>query len=223
MPAPLMGMPGALFQVDPSRGVLPNGPLHHVALDLGHQEKFPDDLAGLSLEREHMSLAALEVSARIADVDQAVPGNRRRRHRLAVLRVGDRRLPQLLAGLEIEGQHAAVLRAAKQHAVHVGGTSIGRQERPGRIHVRAPVLGTSCGIDRENLELGGADQGVVHHDQSGFKGRDRVEVVRAQDLQVGDILGVDLVERRVTLRRRRSVVTRPVACGRARPNGVGWR
>ena len=34
--------------------------------------------------------------------------------------------------------------------------------------MRAPVLGASGGNDRENLELGGADQGVVHHDQSGF-------------------------------------------------------
>ena len=59
---------------------------------------------------------------------------------------------------------------------------------------------------RENIELGGADQSVVHHDQTGFKGSELTEVVGAQDLQVPDILRVDLVERREALRGRRPVV-----------------
>ena len=58
-------------------------PAHHVALDLGNEEELPDDLAGLRLEREHVPLAALEVSACIADEDEAVRGDRRRGHRLA--------------------------------------------------------------------------------------------------------------------------------------------
>ena len=44
-----------------------------VALDFGNQKELPDDLAGLRVEREHVALAALEVAARIADEDEAVP------------------------------------------------------------------------------------------------------------------------------------------------------
>ncbi len=104
---------------------------HDVALRLGHEEELPDDLAGLSLERVDLALATLVVSAGIADVDEAIPCDRRRRYRLAAFRVADRRLPHLLARLEIEGQHPTVLGAAKQQAVHVGGATVGRKEAPG--------------------------------------------------------------------------------------------
>src|SRR5439155_8949288 len=65
----------------------------HVAFNLGGEEELPYDLAGLSFECVYLALAALEVSAGIADVDEAIPSDRRRRHRLAALRVGDGRLP----------------------------------------------------------------------------------------------------------------------------------
>src|SRR5437762_3154972 len=83
------------------------------------------------------------------------------------------------------------------------GAAVGGQERAGIIQARAPVLGARGRVDGEDLELGGADQSVVHHDQAGFKGSERAEVVGAQDFQVANILGIDLVERRVTLRCRR--------------------
>ena len=50
---------------------------------------------------------------------------------LAHFRVRDRRFPNSLAGLEVIGQHAPVLGAAKQHAVQVGGAAIGRQKAGG--------------------------------------------------------------------------------------------
>ena len=59
---------------------------HLIARNFGCKKEFPDDFAGFTVERVHMPLTALVVSTRIADVDEAVPGNRRRGHRLAMLR-----------------------------------------------------------------------------------------------------------------------------------------
>ena len=218
VPPPLMGMPGAFFQVDGVERRRAQRSADRVALDFGNEKELPDDLAGLRLEREHVALAALEVPARIADEDEAVRRDRGRRHRLAMFRVRDCRFPNSLAGLEVIGQHPPVLGAAKQHAVHVGGASVGRQKGGGIVLVRSPILGASRRVERENIELGRADQSVIHHDQTGLKGGELIDVVRAQDLQLTDILRVDLAELRVTLRRECFVVARPVF------GGVGrWR
>ena len=124
-----------------------------VAVDLGNQKELPDDLAGLRVQREHVALPAFEVAARVADIDEAVGGDRRRRNRLAMFRVRDRRCPDSLAGLEVIGQHPPVLGAAKQHAVQVGGASVGRQKGGGIVLVGTPVHGASRRIERENIEL----------------------------------------------------------------------
>ena len=49
----------------------------------------------------------------------------------ALFRIRDRRLPKPLAGFEIIGQHPPVLGPTKQHAVEVGGASVGRQNAGG--------------------------------------------------------------------------------------------
>ena len=99
-----------------------------------------------------------------------------------MFRVRDRRCPNSLAGLEVIGQHPPVLGAAKQHAVQVGGASVGRQKSGGIVLVRSPVLGASRRIERENIEFGRADQRVVHHDQAGLEGGELIDVVSAQNL-----------------------------------------
>ena len=58
----------------------------------------------------------------------------------------DGRFPELLAGLKIKGQDPSVLSAAKQHSVHVSGTSIGWQEGGRIVQVRAPILGAALWI-----------------------------------------------------------------------------
>ena len=126
-----------------------------------------------------MAFPALEVAARIADEDQAVPGDRGRRHRLAMFRVRDSRFPHPLASLEVIGQHSPVLGAAKQHAVQVGGASVGRQKGRRIVLVRAPIFGASRRVEGENIELGCADQRVVHHDQAGLEGGELVDVIGA--------------------------------------------
>ena len=121
-------------QVFPRRRVeraLAEGSANHVAFDLGHHEELPEDLAGLGVERVHLSLAALEVATRVANVDDAVVRDGRRRHRLAMFRVRDGRFPNSLAGLEVIGEHPAVRGAAKQHAVQVGGAAVGGQKAGG--------------------------------------------------------------------------------------------
>ena len=128
VPPPLMGMPGAFFQVDGVERRRAQRSADRVALDFGNQKELPDDLASFRVEREHVALPALEVPARVADEDEAVRGDRGRRHRLAKFRVRDCRLPNSLASLEIIGQHPPVLGAAKQHAIHVGGAPVGRQK-----------------------------------------------------------------------------------------------
>ena len=102
------------------------GPADGIALGLGHEEEFPHDLARLGVERVHAPLPALEVAAGIADEDEPLPGDRRRRHGFALLHIRDRRFPQPLAGLEIVGQHPPVLGPAKQHAIEVRRAAIGR-------------------------------------------------------------------------------------------------
>ena len=194
----------------------PCGPRTHVALGFGNQKELPDDLAGLRVERVHVPLAALEVAARIADEDEAVPGDRRRRHQLATFRVRDRRFPHSLAGLEVIGQHPPVLGAAKQHAIQVGGAAVGRQKAGRVVLARAPILGAGRRVEGENIEFGRADQSVLHHDQAGLEGSELTDVVGAQDLQLAGILRIDLAELRVTLGRECSVVARPVSGGRAR-------
>jgi hypothetical protein len=161
-------------------------------------------------------LPALEVSRRIADEDEAVRGNRSGRHRLALFRVRDCGFQHPLAGVEVVGQHPPVLGAAKQHAVHVVGASVGGQKTWGVVLVRTPILGTSRRVERENIELGRADHGVIHRDQTGLKGRDLIDVISTQNLQFANILRIDLGELRVTLRTERSIVARPVSGGRVR-------
>src|SRR5271165_6116436 len=85
--------------VFPSRIVERRGalrPANDIAIGLGHEEELPDNLAGLGVERVHVPFAALEVSAGVADEDEAVPGDRRRRYVFALFRVPDRRLPEPL-------------------------------------------------------------------------------------------------------------------------------
>src|SRR5580692_11288995 len=48
---------------------------NRIAFDLGHEEEFPNDLAGLGVERVHAPLTALEVAAGVANEDEALPGD----------------------------------------------------------------------------------------------------------------------------------------------------
>ena len=186
-----VGRPGSATADGDARRILPIGCIERrrtqrsadgVALDLGNQKELPDDLAGLCVKREHMALPAFEVAARVADEDEALGGDRRRRNRLAKFRVRDRRCPNSLAGFEVISQHPPVLRAAKQHAIQVGRASVGRQKSGGIVLVGTPVHGASRRIERENIEFGRAYQSVFHHDQAGLEGRVFIDVVCAQDL-----------------------------------------
>jgi hypothetical protein len=51
--------------------------------------------------------------------------------------------------------------------------------------VRSPILGAGSRVKGENIELGGADQSVVHHDQAGLKGSELTDVVSAQNNRNG--------------------------------------
>jgi len=115
----------------------------------------------------------------VADEDEAVPGDRRRGHGLALFLIRDRGLPEPPAGLEIIGEHAPVLGSAKQHAVQVGSTSVQRQNVRREVLVGTPILGAGCRVDRENIEFGRADQSALHHDQPGLEARIRTSVVGA--------------------------------------------
>jgi hypothetical protein len=131
----------------------------------------PHDFAGLGVERVHVPFGALEVSAGVADEDEALPGDRCRGHVFALFHVCDRRLPEPLARLEVIGQHAPVVCPTEQSPVEVGRAPIGRQN-VGRIFlVRAPVLAAGRGVDRENIEFGRTDERALHHDQAGLEAR----------------------------------------------------
>src|SRR5262249_37366548 len=171
----------------------------YVILGSRSQEELPEYFAALRIESEHASLATLEVPARIADEHFAVPCDRRRRHRLAELRIGDSRLPEPLAGFEVISQDTSVLGATKQHAVQVRGAPVSGQKRGGIILVRTPIYGTGCGIQRENIVHGGTDQRALHHEQASLKRGESPEVVCTENFQPGNIRRVDLVKRRVPI------------------------
>ncbi len=124
--------------------------------------------------------------------------------------------PQPLAGLEVVGQHLSVLGAAKEHAVPVGGATVDPQNARRDVLVGAPVLGAGRRIEREDVELGGADQRPVHHDQAGFEDGVDPGVVGAEDLDLPGVRGGDLGQRRVAVRRQGPVVARPVRVRRRR-------
>ncbi len=184
-----------------------------IALCPRNEKELPHDFAGLGVERVHTPLAALGVAARIADEDPPVPGDRSGGDKLALAAVGDGRLPDSLAGLEVIGQHAPILGSAKQHAVEVGRPTHRREDRGRHVLVRAPVLGAGRWVDRENVGQGGPNQGSVDHDQTGFEARILFGVVGAEDLELADGPGVDLGERRVSVRGERPVIARPVVAG----------
>ena len=133
-----------------------------------------------------------------------------------MFRVPDGRFPNSLAGLEVIGQHPPVLGAAKQHAVQVGGASVRRQKAWGVVLVCSPILGASRRVERENIELRGADQRILHHDQAGLKGSELIDVISAQHFQLAGILRIDLAQLLVTLGSQCSVIARPVSGGRVR-------
>ena len=184
-----------------------------VARGFGHQIEFPDDLAGLCVERIHAPLHALVVSAGIADEDEAVPGDRGGRCRLAEFRVRDCRFPNSLAGFEVVSQHPPVLGAAKQQAVHVGGAAIDRQKAGGFVVLmRAPILVAIGGVERENIVFGQCRSGRRSPSmiRPSLEAGVLLGVVGAQNLQLANILRIDLAKLRVTLRSERFVVARPV-------------
>jgi hypothetical protein len=82
--------------------------------------------------------------------------------------------------------------------------------------VGSPIFGAGSRVERENIEFGRADQSVFHHDQTGLKGSELINVIGAQNLQLAGILRIDLAELRVTLGSECSVVARPVSGGGAR-------
>src|ERR1700734_814340 len=91
-------------RVVPGRCIERRGALRsagQIALGLRHEEEFPDYLAGLGVESEHVPFSAFGVAAGVADEDEAVPGDRRGLDELAPARVGEHRLPDALAGLEV--------------------------------------------------------------------------------------------------------------------------
>src|SRR5271168_2077486 len=188
-----------------------------------YEIELPDDFARLAVERIHAPLHALLVAAGIADEYEALPGDRRRRHHLVLLRIADRRLPEPLTGLKVVGEYAAVLRAAIEPAIHVGRAAIRRQKVTGILFMRAPILGAGRRIQRKDIEFGRADQRALDHEQAGLEGRESLGVVGAQHLEVADVLGIDLTKVREALRSQRLVVARPVSCrGRGRDRH-GWR
>jgi hypothetical protein len=50
----------------------------------------------------------------------------------------------------------------------------------------SPIQGASRRIERENVELGRADQSTFYHDQTGLEGGVLIDVVRAQHFQLAD-------------------------------------
>src|SRR5580658_5618560 len=152
--------PGSAAADRRSRDVLPGrtvkraralGPADRIVFGPGHEIELPDDFARLAVERIHAPLHALLVAAGIADEYETLPGDRRRRHHLVLLRIADRRLPESLTGLKLVGEYAAVLRAAIEPAVHVGRAAVRRQKVAGILFMHAPILGAGRRIERKDI------------------------------------------------------------------------
>ena len=98
-----------------------------------------------------------------------------------------------------------------RRAVHVGRAAIDALRRGGLvIFVRAPVQVAVRRIERENIVFRRTDERAVDLDQTGRKAGILAGVVGAENLQPADILRVDLIKLRVTIRGQRLVVARPI-------------
>ena len=189
-------------RVSPGRRIELRGALRAagpIALSLGHEVELPHDFAGFGVERIHPPLAAFGVAARIADKNQSVPRDRGGGDELALVPVGNGCLPDSLAGLEVIGQHPSILGSAKQRAVEIRRPAHGGEDRGRDVLARAPILLASRRVDRKNIGQGRADQSPIDHDKAWLEARVLSGVVRAQDLQPADGLGVDLAQRRIAL------------------------
>ena len=121
------------------------------------------------------------------------------------------------ARLEVIGEHAAVLRPAKQLAIHIGGAAVDALRRGRRvILVHAPVLPASGGIDREDIVFGDRDERARHLEQPRGEAGILPRVIGAQHREAADIAPVDLAQIREPVRGQRLVVARPIA-------GIGAR
>src|SRR5258706_11294042 len=100
---------------------------------------FPRDLSGLGVERIHPTAALVAIAAGIADEDEAIPRDRRRRYGFALLPVGDSLLPKLFSPRCVIGEDAAILRPAEQAPIQVSRAAVHR-ERPLDVLMYAPFL-----------------------------------------------------------------------------------
>ena len=127
-------------------------------------------------------------------------------------------LPDLLAGLHVEGEQPAVDRAdvdvavAQRDAARVGRVGLGgdqvlvelRDERPDHLAGR--------GVEREHAAVGaGVVEHAVGHERERLQAAgDAARRVHPGDLEVLDVRGVDLVERAVVPALVAAVVGQPV-------------
>ncbi len=156
----------------------------------------PHRLAALGVERLDEAADA-ELAARDADHDLAVHDQRRERHVVAFLPVGDRRaLPGDLAGRGVERHHDRVLGGEVDLVAVQRDAALGvvqRAEAFGQLALVAPDQVAGLGVERQDLVVGRGDvhDAVVDDRRRLVAGIDAGRVAPDRR-QVLDVVGVDL-------------------------------
>jgi len=185
----------------------------------------PKYLAGLRVQRGQPTAYA-KFAAGHAAVDNAVVVEWRGGHAVAVLPVLDRRLPHLLAGLHVEGDHVGIELTQKQHALaHRQAAIEPAAADGGDLLVDAgpalPFELTGLRVQREHVVVAGDDiHKPILHQRRRFRGvlaahPGALQAGHPRALELFHIVGVDLLQRRVALIGEAATVGHPVLAGRA--------
>ncbi len=183
----------------------------------------PFFLAGLGVERREEA-ARLPISAGNAGIDHAVVEQRRGGDGVAILPAGELGSPDLLAGLDVEGNEIAVELAEKNLAIPHRNAAVVPAAADCRnvlLDARAvlPYERTGLAVEREHVVIAGGNvEDAVFDDRSAFKrillAEARAQVRHPGALEVLDVVAVDLGQRRIAR-------VAPIAANRE-PVLAGW-
>src|SRR5690606_38990755 len=102
--------------------------------------------------------AGVELTATLADVDDAIADARRTGDRIRLVRVGDLHIPDLVAALRVDRDPASVDGADDELAVPVRGAAVGdlaadagRRQFARHLRVELPQLLTRDGVEGKHL------------------------------------------------------------------------
>ena len=182
---------------------------------VGDDIELPDRPAARSIERVDPSRDAELVATGIADEHEVAPGDRRHRHRLALLGITDRDVPPQFSRWRFDTEDVRIAGAAEQHAAAIGNTAIHFQKRGRLGSSEFPFLPAGGAVDRVRRVVRREVEDAGDGNDARLEADGVRCVERADLLEASDVRCLDFVEWGIALPAQRAVIKRPVA-GRTR-------